>query len=160
MLKKLIGYSSIVILLASCVKGTDNSCQYKESSAVAPASEVASLQTYINANHPGAIQHSSGLFYEIVSPGTGTTNAGVCNNVTVKYTGTLTNGTQFDQNLNGITFTLGGLILGWQKGIPLITAGGSINLYLPPSLGYGNNAVGSIPANSILVFNIQLVAVQ
>lgn len=160
MLKKFIGLASITILFASCIKGTDNSCQYKESSAVAPAPEIAAVQAYVNANHPGAIQHSSGLFYEILSPGTGTTNAGVCNNVTVKYTGTLTNGTKFDENLTGTTFTLGGLILGWQKGIPLIKAGGSINLYLPPSLGYGNNAVGSIPANSILVFNIQLLAVQ
>ena len=160
MLKKLFGFSSIVILLASCVKGTDNSCQYKESSAVAPASEIASVQAYVNANHPAAVMHSSGVFYEILSPGTGTATAGVCNNVTVKYSGYLTNGTKFDENLTGVSFTLGGLILGWQKGIPLIKAGGSINLYIPPSLGYGSNAVGSIPANSILVFNIQLLAVQ
>ena len=67
------------------------------------------------------------------------------------------NNVKFDENLTGTTFALGGLILGWQKGIPLIQKGGSINLYIPPSLGYGANATGSIPANSILVFTIQLV---
>jgi len=107
MVKKLFALTSIIILLASCIKGVDNSCQYKESTAVAPASEIASVQAYVNANnHSGAIQHSSGLFYEIISPGTGTTTPGVCNNVTVKYSGYLTNGTKFDENLTGVTFTL------------------------------------------------------
>src|SRR5882757_8262217 len=140
MLKKLFGFSSIVILLASCVKGTDNSCPYKASTAVAPASEIASVQAYVNANHPGAIQHSSGLFYEITSPGTGTTTPAVCSTITVKYTGTLTNGTKFDENLVGYSNILGVLIEGWKIGIPLIKAGGSINLYVPPSLGYGSVA--------------------
>ncbi|MEY3433469.1 MAG: hypothetical protein RL131_1405, partial [Bacteroidota bacterium] len=43
-------------------------------------------------------------------------------------------------------------------GLPLINAGGKIKLYLPPSLGYGSRAVGSIPANSVLIFEITLVA--
>jgi len=137
---------------------------------VAPASEVTSLQAYVNANHPGATQHSSGFFYEITNPGSGTTPS-LCSYVIVKYTGTLTNGTQFDSSNpnypNGVSLALGNLILGWQKELPLIKSGGSINLYLPPSLGYGNQDqrdpnTGAIviPANSITVFTIQLVAVQ
>ncbi len=160
MVKKLFAFVSLTILLVSCVKSTVDSCQYKDSVLVAPASEIAILQTYITAAHPAAIQHSSGLFYEILLPGAGTAVPGVCNTVTVKYSGYLTNGTKFDENLGGISFKLGQLIIGWQKGIPLVKKGGSINLYIPPSLGYGSSAVGSIPANSILVFNIQLLDFQ
>jgi FKBP-type peptidyl-prolyl cis-trans isomerase FkpA len=160
-MKRLFIFCSLVLLFVSCNKPSVNTgCQYTASTFVAPTSEITSLQNYITANHPAAIQHSSGLFYEINNPGSGITVPEVCSAVTVKYTGTLTNGTMFDQNTTGVSFTLGQLILGWQKGIPLIKKGGSINLYLPPSLGYGSAAVGSIPANSILVFTIQLLDVQ
>ena len=50
--------------------------------------------------------------------------------------------------------------MGWQYGIPLVKAGGRIMLYLPPSLGYGAQTVGSIPANSVLIFDITLQSVQ
>ncbi|MFM2325838.1 MAG: hypothetical protein RIR31_40 [Bacteroidota bacterium] len=160
-MKKLFVFCSLVLLFVSCNKpSVDTACQYTTSTFVAPTSEITSLQNYITASHPAAIQHSSGLFYEIINPGSGTAVPEVCSAVTVKYTGTLTNGTMFDQNTTGVSFTLGQLILGWQKGIPLIKKGGSINLYLPPSLGYGSATVGSIPANSILVFTIQLLDVQ
>lgn len=160
MLKRIFFFLPIIFFIAGCSKADPNECQYTESSVTAPASEVQTLQAYITANHPTAIQHSSGLFYEISNPGTGAT-ANVCSNVTVKYAGyLLSNGTKFDENLTGITFTLGSLIVGWQKGIPLIKPGGSITLYLPPSLAYGSNAIGSVPANSYLIFVIQLDAVQ
>jgi FKBP-type peptidyl-prolyl cis-trans isomerase FkpA len=55
---------------------------------------------------------------------------------------------------------LGQLIVGWQKGLPLISSGGKITLYIPPSLGYGSAAAGSIPANSILIFDIELISVS
>ena len=160
MLKRTVFIIPVIFLFTGCLKSTnDPICPYTESNVVAPASEIAILQSYINATYPAAIQHSSGLFYEIISPGAGAT-PGVCSNVTVKYSGYLTNGTKFDENLTGLTFTLGQLILGWQKGLPLIQKGGSINLYIPPSLGYGASQVGTIPPNSILVFVIQLVDVQ
>jgi FKBP-type peptidyl-prolyl cis-trans isomerase FkpA len=164
MLKKLFLMITVAMLFVSCKKATP-SCGYTTSNAVAPTGEVSNLQTYITANHPAAIQHSSGVFYEITSGGSGAT-PDVCSNITVKYTGTLTNNYKFDENLTGYSNVLGGLILGWQRALPLIKAGGSITLYIPPSLGYGsqdirnNNGVVVIPANSILIFTIQLVAVQ
>lgn len=160
MFKKLIFILPVLFFIAGCSKSDVNKCNYTESSVTASASEVQTLQAYIAAYHPTAIQHSSGLFYEISNPGTGAT-ASVCSNVTVKYSGYLvSNGTKFDENLTGVTFPLGALIVGWQKGIPLVKPGGSITLYLPPSLAYGSNAVGSIPANSYLIFVIQLDNVQ
>ena len=158
MLKTLLTFFSFCIILSSCKK--DDNCKYTESAVVVPASEMANLQTWVSANRPLAIQHPRGFYYEITAAGTGTVTPSVCSNVTVKYAGYLTNGFKFDENTTGITFALGQLIVGWQRGIPLIKTGGSINLYLPPSLGYGSSASGPIPANSILIFNIQLTAVQ
>jgi len=166
MMRKLFVFGSITILLASCIKSTENTCPYKDITVTVPAAEATSLQNYITANHPAAIQHSSGLFYEITTAGTGTVTPTVCSTVTVKYSGYLTSGYKFDENLSGYIEILGRLVLGWQKGLPLIKSGGSISLYLPPSMGYGNQNVTNpsgaviIPANSILIFNIQLVAVQ
>ncbi len=166
MLKKLFVCVAVAMVFVSCKKVSNTAgCPYTTSTAVAPASEISTLQTYIMANHPSAIQHSSGVYYEITAAGSGTTPE-VCSNIVVKYTGKLTNGSKFDENLTGYSNILGGLILGWQRALPLIKAGGSITLYIPPSLGYGandirdNNGVIVIPANSILVFTIQLVAVQ
>ncbi len=159
MIKKLFFLFVISYLFASCSKSpVTNGCGYIESSAVATASEIATLQAYVNATHPAAIQHSSGIFYEIVSAGTGAIPS-ICSTITVKYTGYLSSGFKFDENLIGANFVLGQLIVGWQKGLPLIKKGGAINLYVPPSLGYGSNVNGSIPANSYLVFAIQLVDV-
>lgn len=152
------------VLFTSCMKNKDT-CTFQDATVVAPPSEITSLQGWISGNAPTAVQHSSGIFYIITNPGSGGT-AGVCSNITVKYTGTLLNNAQFDSNTTGYSSLLGQLILGWQKGIPLIKAGGSITLYIPPSLGYGSqdirNNAGAviIPANSNLKFTIDLVAVQ
>jgi len=162
MITRLIILFSFCITFVSCLKSKDDisGCGFTESGLIAPASEVATLQAYVTANRPLAIQHPSGFFYEIFAPGTGTVTPGVCSNVKVTYAGYLTSGFKFDENTTGINFTLGQLIVGWQKGLPLIKSGGSINLYLPPSLGYGSTTVGSVPANSILLFSIQLLEVQ
>lgn len=101
-----------------------------------------------------------GFYYQIMTPGTGATPV-LSSKVTVFYKGSLTNGNIFDQtNASPVTFGLNQLILGWQYGIPLVKAGGRIMLYLPPSLGYGSQSMGQIPANSALIFDITLQGVQ
>ena len=101
-----------------------------------------------------------GFYYQIMTPGTGATPT-LSSKVTVFYKGSLTNGNIFDQtNASPVTFGLNQLILGWQYGIPLVKAGGRIMLYLPPSLGYGSQSMGQIPANSALIFDITLQGVQ
>ena len=87
--------------------------------------------------------------------------------VTVNYVGSLTNGTVFDASANhgssGFTFTLGKgqVIKGWDEGIVGMKVGGKRKLVIPPGLAYGNQAVGGvIPANSTLVFEVELLSVQ
>ena len=78
--------------------------------------------------------------------------------LTISYKGYLLDGTVFDEN-QGITFPfpLSGLIEGWQEGIPFFGKGGKGKLIIPPSLGYGSEDVGPIPANSVLVFDIEVI---
>jgi FKBP-type peptidyl-prolyl cis-trans isomerase FkpA len=150
----------ITLTLTSCVKDNTSGCQQSLGNPQATTAEIATVQAYLTSQGiTSAVQHSSGMFYTIIDAGTGAT-PGQCNNVSVRYTGKLTNGSIFDQALTPVTFPLSNLITGWRIGIPLIKVGGTVRLFIPPSLGYGNRAVGSIPANSVLVFDIDLVAVQ
>lgn len=158
MIRRLLLLFSFSLVFFSCKKSTPG-CSFTASTVVVPTSEMTNLQAWVVANKPTAILHPGGFYYEIIAAGTGTVTPEICSNIRVKYAGYLTNGTKFDEELVGITFKLGELIAGWQRGLPLIKAGGTVYLYLPPSLGYGSNAVGSIPANSILIFSINLLDV-
>jgi len=86
--------------------------------------------------------------------------------VTVNYVGELTDGTVFDSSLNPgrtpFTFTLGAgqVIQGWDMGVAGMKVGGKRILVIPASLGYGAQAVGPIPANSTLIFQVELLSVK
>ena len=99
-----------------------------------------------------------GLYYVIDTIGTGTAMPTLSSSVTVIYKGYFFNGTVFDSNSDGATFKLNNVIQGWQIGIPLFKKGGKGKLIVPSSLGYGNQISGSIPANTPLVFEIELVS--
>lgn len=163
MIRKLFILISFCSVMISCKKSSSSECSLTPSNTVVPASELATLQTYVSTAHPAAVLNSAGgFYYEILAPGTGTVTPGLCSSVNVKYAGYLTSGAKFTtpfEEITGATYILGGLITGWQRGIPLIKSGGKIKLILPPSLGYGSSASSSIPANSILIFVIDLVSV-
>ena len=83
-------------------------------------------------------------------------------NVTVHYTGKLTNGNVFDSSYNRnepFTFTLGQgeVIKGWDEGIALLRKGEKATLKIPANLGYGSQDMGTIPANSTLIFDVELI---
>ena len=86
--------------------------------------------------------------------------------VTVNYTGTLEDGTKFDSSLNpGRTpfrFTVGAgqVIKGWDEGLMGMKVGGKRKLTIPPELGYGSRDNGPIPANSTLIFDIDLLGIE
>ena len=163
MKKFFFGFVILSAISFSCAK-KDATCNYSDSNVTAPASEIANVQAYLTTNSITATQHPSGFFYKINQAGTGQAIVNLCSVISVKYAGRLTNGTYFDPTTAGTTssasFALGQVIVGWQKGMPLISSGGKITLYIPPSLGYGSKATGSIPANSILIFDIELVSVS
>ncbi|MBI4065872.1 FKBP-type peptidyl-prolyl cis-trans isomerase [Candidatus Kaiserbacteria bacterium] len=91
------------------------------------------------------------------------------NSVTVNYVGALTNGTVFDasanhqETVNGFTFNLGAgqVIKGWDQGLVGMREGGKRTLVIPAALAYGSQEVGGvIPANSDLIFQVELLKVQ
>lgn len=97
--------------------------------------------------------------------GTGAT-AEAGDTVTVQYVGQLQDGSIFDASQNhgteGFTFVLGAgqVIQGWDQGVVGMQEGGIRRLAIPAELGYGAQAVGPIPANSALYFDVQLVKVE
>jgi peptidylprolyl isomerase len=85
--------------------------------------------------------------------------------VTAHYVGRLEDGRVFDSSRDRgtpISFTLGAgqVIKGWDEGLQGMRVGGTRTLVIPPEYGYGANAVGPIPANSTLIFEVELVAVK
>jgi FKBP-type peptidyl-prolyl cis-trans isomerase FkpA len=143
---------ALIILFSQCNK--KDTCP--NPTTTAPESEVTALETYLTTNNITATKDSRGFYYSISSPG-GSSKPDNCATVSVKYKGLLTSGTVFDQSTTAVSFPLANLITGWQEGIPLIGITGKIRLYLPPSLGYGSKGSTGIPANSILIFDVELI---
>lgn len=149
------------LLLNSCVK---NAPECEKVTAVAPAPEVESLRAYLSSKGITATEDYRGFFYTIHNEGTGA-NPTTCDNITVNYTGKLTDDSIFDSG-EGSVFSLGGVIIGWRAGVPLIKdTEGSITLYLPPSMGYPSGVRDEdgnflIPPGSNLIFEIDLLNVD
>ncbi len=121
------------------------------------AIDVQKIKDYLSDNNITAQSTSSGLHYVIEQEGTGG-NPGQKSTVTVFYKGYLLNGQVFDQTgTSPISFPLKQVILGWREGIPFFKKGGKGKLFLPSALAYGNIPLQGIPANSVLIFEVELV---
>lgn len=85
--------------------------------------------------------------------------------ILIHYTGTLSDGTKFDSSYDrGEPFEtqigVGAVIQGWDEGVVGMKTGGKRKLIIPPSLGYGDRQMGSIPANSTLIFDVELIEIK
>lgn len=116
------------------------------------------IEEYLMLNEIEAEVHSSGIRYVVETEGTGISPS-TSDEITVKYEGWLLSDQRFDINRNGATFLLGSLIPAWQIMIPEMKEGGKMTIYTPSVYGYANTTAGTIPANSVLIFNIELVEV-
>ncbi|MHB0865499.1 MAG: FKBP-type peptidyl-prolyl cis-trans isomerase [Minisyncoccota bacterium] len=137
-------------------------------SSAAPTEATSTITTQTTATTTMPTENSDQLQVTDETIGTGAT-AEPGDTVAVKYVGTLTNGTVFDasanhaETVNGFTFKLGAgqVIAGWDQGIVGMKEGGKRKLVIPAALAYGSQAVGNvIPANSTLIFEVELVKVQ
>ncbi|HET8861385.1 FKBP-type peptidyl-prolyl cis-trans isomerase [Marivirga sp.] len=136
------------------------------------------IQEYLTENSLEAQKTESGIYYIITKEGTGEKpNKG--DTVTVNYTGKLLNGTIFDSSKESVAKNAnvfierrdyrpyqipigeGQVIRGWDEGIMLLNEGAEATLIIPSPLGYGPRAAGeNLPANSILVFDVELLDVK
>ena len=106
----------------------------------------------------------SGLTYETLRPGAGQT-AKSGDSVEMHYTGTLADGTKFDSSFDRgrtypITLGTGGVIRGWDEGLPGMKVGEKRKLTIPPELGYRDRPNGKIPANATLIFEVELIKIN
>lgn len=158
MLKRFLFIAVPVLTLAlfsGCSK--NKACKPKS-----PDSEVPQITAFATANGINATAHPSGIYYEIISQGSGKT-ASANSEIAITYTGKFMDGTTFDDQLTPNTndpWLLSGLIKGWVIGIPLIQEGGRIKLIIPSSLAYGCEQYYTIPPNSVLFFDVTLVQVK
>lgn len=116
-----------------------------------------------NAQKEGVESTASGLQYKVLTKGTGTANPSAKSKVQVHYHGTLIDGTVFDSSVERskpISFALNQVIAGWTEGLQLMVEGDKFRFYIPSNLAYGNRAVGKIPAGSLLIFDVELIAIN
>jgi FKBP-type peptidyl-prolyl cis-trans isomerase len=152
------------VLLAGC-----NETAQQSSSATTTTTQATTTPAAGDAAAPatGGKVHklASGLQYEDMNVGSGKmAEPGM--NVSVHYTGWLTDGTKFDSSVDRgqpFKFQLGAgqVIRGWDEGVKGMRIGGKRKLTIPPDMGYGaNGAGGVIPPNATLVFDVELLDVQ
>lgn len=147
------------LLLFTAISCNRSDCDFEPNLSVDQdqlATDVAAIDAYLEQNNINAQEHPSGIHYVITNEGDGD-KPSLCGNVVVDYTGTLlSDGSEFDKSARPVGFGLRNLITGWQIGIPLIKERGEITLYIPSVYAYGDRERPGIPANSNLVFTIEL----
>ncbi|MCG2615011.1 FKBP-type peptidyl-prolyl cis-trans isomerase [Terrimonas sp. NA20] len=115
-----------------------------------------------NKTKAGVKTTASGLQYEVVTEGTGA-KPSAADSVTVNYRGTLIDGSEFDNSYKRgepITFPLNRVIQGWTEGVQLMSVGSKYKFYIPHTLGYDMRDTPTIPAGSVLVFEVELLDVK
>ncbi len=115
-----------------------------------------------NKTREGVQETESGLQYEVIQEGTGTSPVDG-DEVTVHYEGTLLDGTVFDSSLDGdpVTFPVNGVIPGWTEALKMMKPGAKWKLYIPSNLAYGPRQMGEdIEANSTLIFEVELIGIN
>lgn len=115
-----------------------------------------------NAKREGVVVTDSGLQYEVITEGEGEKPAAT-DTVTVHYRGTLVDGTEFDSSYGRgapSTFGLNQVISGWTEGLQHMPVGSKFKFYIPSELAYGSRSTGAIPANSALVFEVELLDIK
>jgi peptidylprolyl isomerase len=116
-----------------------------------------------NKSVEGVIETSSGLQYQVLTTGEGSEHPNANSRVKVHYHGSLLDGTVFDSSVDRgepISFGLNQVIKGWTEGLQLMVIGEKTKFYIPASLGYGESSAGKISGGSLLIFEIELLAIN
>jgi len=162
-------YIKIVVSVLSVMTKEQADKQKAEEAQMETQQESKTIEDYLAKNNLHAQKTPSGIYYIMEKQGDGL-KAEPGKSVTVNYTGKLLDGKIFDSNVDSsfkhvqpFTFKLGpgsNVIKGWDEGVALFNAGGKGILIIPSTLGWGSRANGAIPANSITIFNIEVLKVE
>jgi FKBP-type peptidyl-prolyl cis-trans isomerase FkpA len=152
-MKNFLSALLILTLFISCAKDLGEETDYT-------AKNEKEISDYVTKNKLTAQRSTSGLYYVITEPGTGTQPTAT-SSVTVDYKGYFIDGTVFDKsNASGATFRLNQVIPGWTEGITYFKTGGSGMLLVPSHLAYGSYNYNGIPGGSVLIFDVKLISVN
>lgn len=117
-----------------------------------------------NANKSGIMTTPSGLQYEVLVKGDGSSSPSLTDKVKVHYHGMLIDGRVFDSSVDRgepIEFPLNGVIQGWQEGVQLMVVGDKYKFYIPSDLAYGARGAGAMIApHSALIFEVELLGIN
>lgn len=116
-----------------------------------------------NKANEEVLETASGLQYQVLQKGEGTTHPSASSTVEVHYHGTLLDGTVFDSSVareESISFPLNRVIKGWTEGVQLMVVGDKFKFFIPSRLAYGNSATGNIKPGSLLIFEVELLAIE
>ncbi len=145
-------------LFAGCSPKSDESAG---SAVTTPTDGAAFLAA--NAKKDGVVTTASGLQYKVIKSGTGESPK-KSDTVKVHYTGTLIDGTVFDSSVQRgepAVFPVGAVIPGWVEALQLMKVGDKWQLVIPANLAYGENSPSpAIPANSVLIFEVELLGIE
>jgi FKBP-type peptidyl-prolyl cis-trans isomerase len=114
-----------------------------------------------NKTAEGVKVTASGLQYTVLKEGDGPIPKKE-DNVKCHYTGTLIDGTKFDSSVDRgqpAEFPVGGVIPGWTEALQMMKVGSKYKLFIPPELAYGPSGRPGIPANSALIFEVELLEI-
>ena len=155
-----------ILVLRSISTKEDQAAELKKQELKAAHQDIADediIKDYIKANKiEGMKRTPSCLYYKITQQGTGPI-AVKGQTITAHYTGKFLDGKVFDSDKDrpgpGFQFTLGqhGVIEGWDEAFALMNKGSKATLIIPSKLAYGANGGGPIPANAVLMFDVELV---
>lgn len=150
-----IGLVSIVSLVSCGFDDLDQGLSFEEQLAI----DVALIDAYLLDNDINAEVHASGIRYihNVIGEGTSPSSGDI---VVIKYNGTLFSGILFGEDSLGLTLRLSNPTIGvLQLMIPTMHVGGKLTVFAPSGYCFGNTAVGNAPANSNLIFEIELLAI-
>jgi FKBP-type peptidyl-prolyl cis-trans isomerase len=160
--KKMIAFGAVavvavaaVMMLVSGQKENNNKQKTMDETSSKPASSQAA----------GYVPQVEGVTIEVLAPGAGEKAVKKGDDIQVHYTGTLPDGTEFDSSVKRnrpISFRIGtgSVIPGWDQGLLGMQVGEKRKLTISPEMGYGAEANGPIPANSTLIFEVELLGIE
>lgn len=126
---------------------------------------IAAGKSFLEENKKieNVVETDSGLQYQILQQGDGTEHPSASSKVKVHYHGSLLDGTVFDSSVERgepISFGLNQVISGWTEGVQLMVVGDKFKFFIPSTLAYGNSSAGKIQPGSLLIFEVELLAIN
>lgn len=168
-MQKIVLIPLVIALLAGCSSGTDSGSETgttgeEEQKPAALTEPVDEGEAWLaeNARQQGVVVTDSGLQYRVIHSGEGA-SPGLTDKVVTHYQGTFIDGKVFDSSIKRgrpAEFPVNGVIKAWTEALLMMKEGDKWQLFVPPELGYGEKGAGTIPGNTVLIFEVELIEVK